>query len=560
MELARSKTRRVAQQAEAALVSPLMDYAVLDGRTPTVDQVRGQAEKIMQTGPLARVNRARKLFQYIVDQTLGGNSKRLKQYSIATEALGRGTDFDPDTDPIVRLEASKLRRALDDYYLRSGSSDPVRISIPKGSYVPVFELLDGKSGESKADPAPAGIVNYGTQTLSVQRLLIIPPQVQLKNGAAQTLTDGLFEQLNVELARYSDISLVTHSEIHGDMAIDLVGAGVKSQARFVVSGSARENGEQVRITVRLHDVRAGSIIWIECFDLDTNSSQGLQTEETIARHIAGAIADYYGVISHTLSLQSVYSVGKPWNLQDAIQRHRYLARTLTERVYRIARADLEIGMTQAAFHPMVWAALAHTIFYGNVLGFDDDENWMTLVYRYAQRSFELDHKCAFGHVVIGLHGLYQREFDDVFETCKRIMQDNPHAPSTKLSAGFFRSLAGDWTNGCAMLNSALSTLLHPPGWAYRVTFLDHYRRKNYVEALHEIGKYHAPEHFTPPLLRAAALAQLGRIEEASGSVAEVLRICPRFTTIAPRYFRYLTAFDDISDHLMQALHKAGLDL
>ena len=560
MELARSRTRRVAQRAEATLVPPLMDYTVLDGRTPTVEQVRSQAEKIMQTGPLARVNRARKLFQYIVDQTLGGNPKRLKQYSIATEALGRGTDFDPDTDPIVRLEASKLRRALDDYYLRSGSSDPVRISIPKGSYVPVFELIDGKSGESKAEPAPAGIVNYGTQTLSVQRLLIIPPQVQLKNGAAQALTDGLFEQLNVELARYSDIALVTHSEMHGDTAIDLVGAGVKAQARFVVSGSARENGEQVRVTVRLHDVRAGSIIWIECFDLDTNSSLGLQTEETIARHIAGAIADYYGVISHTLSLQSVYSVGKPWNLQDAIQRHRYLARTLTERVYRIARADLEIGMTHAAFHPMVWAALAHTIFYGNVLGFDDDENWMMLDDRYAQRSFELDHKCAFGHVVIGLHGLYQREFDDVFETCKRIMEDNPHAPSTKLSAGFFRSLAGDWTNGCGMLNSALATLLHPPGWAYRVTFLDHYRRKNYVEALHEIGKYHAPEHFTPPLLRAAALAQLGRIEEASGSVAEVLRICPRFKAIAPRYFRYLTAFDDISDHLMQALRKAGLEL
>ena len=226
--------------------------------------------------------------------------------------------------------------------------------------------------------------------------------------------------------------------------------------------------------------------------------------------LPGRVADYYGVISHTLSLQSVYSVGKPWNLQDAIQRHRYLARTLTERVYRIARADLEFGTTHAAYHPMIWAALAHTVFYGNVLGFDDDDNWMTLVYRYAQRSFELDHKCAFGHVVMALHGLYQRELDDVFEICKRIMQDNPHAPSTKLSAGFFRALAGDWEIGVAMLKSALSTLQYPPGWAYRITFLDHYRRKNYGDALHEIGKYHAPENFTPPLLRAAALAQLGR--------------------------------------------------
>ena len=140
------------------------------------------------------------------------------------------------------------------------------------------------------------------------------------------------------------------------------------------------------------------------------------------------------------------------------------------------------------------------------------------------------------------------------------MQDNPHAPSTKLSAGFFRALAGDWDTGTAMLNSALSGLLHPPGWAYRVTFLNHYRRKNYVEALHEIGKYHAPENFTPALLRAAALAQLGRIEEAESSAAEVLRLCPRFASVAPRYFRYLTSFDDISDHLLSGLDKAGLRL
>ena len=72
------------------------------------------------------------------------------------------------------------------------------------------------------------------------------------------------------------------------------------------------------MTARLHDVRAGSIIWIECFDLDANSNASLQTEDKTARHIAGAIADYYGVISHTLSLQSVYSISKPWNLQDAI--------------------------------------------------------------------------------------------------------------------------------------------------------------------------------------------------------------------------------------------------
>lgn len=555
MELAKTKQRH-AVVADGA-VPVMVDYAPSATGLPSAQQILAQSEKILLASTFARSNRSRKLLQYIIDQTLAGNAKRLKQYSIATDALGRGSDFDPDTDPIVRLEASKLRRALDDYYLRSGSCDPIRISVPKGSYVPTFELIDEKADSTAVTLAPANSASFKT-ALSAQRLLILPFQVQTKSNASQEIIEGVFEQLNVELARYSDMSLV--SEPLCEAANDPVGAGNKAHARFVISGGVRQNGEQIRITLRLHDARANSIIWMDCFDIDATARLGLQAEEVIARRIAGTVADYYGIISHTLSLQSVYSAVEPWNLQDTIQRHRYLARTLTERVYRIARADLEQGMVQAAFHPMIWAALGHTIFYGNVLGFDDEKNWMTTVYRHAQRSFELDHRCALGHVVMALYGLYQRELDDVIETCKRIEQDNPHAPSTQLSAGFFRALAGDWDHGIAMLNSALSGLLHPPGWAYRATFLDHYRRKNYTEALYEIDKYHAPENFTPSLLRAAALAQLGRIEEASNSAAEVMHICPRFTEISPRYFRYLSAFDDITDHVMQGLHKAGLKL
>jgi TolB-like protein len=556
VELAKTKQRRIAS-SEDGLPLVIVDYAPSNAKSPTSEQILAQAEKILQASTFVRSNRSRKLLQYLIERALAGNSKRLKQYSIATEALGRSSDFDPDTDPIVRLEASKLRRALDDYYLRSGSKDAVRISVPKGGYVPSFELLEEKAGGAAIALAPTNGANFKI-ALSVQRLLIVPFQVQVKGDATQALTDGVFEQLNVELARYSDISLV--SEPRGEAASDPVSAGNKAHARFVVSGSVRQNGEQIRITVRLYDAPGNSIIWMDCFDFDASARLGLQAEESIARRIAGVVADYYGVISNTLSLQSVYSAAEPCNLQDTIQRHRYFARTLTERGYRIARADLELGMTRAAFHPMIWAALAHTIFYGNVLGFDDEKGWMTIVYRHAQRSFELDHRCALGHVVMALHGLYHRELDDVIETCKRIEQDNPHAPSTQLSAGFFRALAGDWDHGVAMLKSALPLMLHPPGWAYRATFLNHYRRRDYAEALYEIANYHAPENFTPSLLRAAALAQLGRLDEASISAAEVMRICPRFAEISPRYFRYLSAFDDISGHVMQGLQKAGLKL
>lgn len=555
MELTRLKDKNPANVSSHAVASLAGGFDRSASRAPSTEEIRSQLERIFQTGPLARANRTRKLLEYIVNQSLAGNARRLKQYSIATEALGRGSDFDPDTDPIVRLEASKLRRALEDYYLRSKANDTVRISVPKGSYVPAFELIEW---DSETGSGESGVATLGASALSVQRLLILPLHANHRSDIDPSITDGLFEQLDVELARYSEIFLVKPPHMQDSAILDPVGAGLMAQARFVLSGSVRQSGDDVRITVRLHDVQAGSVIWVECFDLNAAGGLDLKTEDTIARHIAGAIADYYGVISHTLSLQSVHSTNMRWNLQDTILRHRYLARSLTERVYRRARADLDRGTQYAPFHPIMWAALGHTIFYGNVLGFDDDENWLAVANHCVERAFELDHKCALGHVVMALQGLYRREHADVIETCKRIMQHNSHAPSTKLSAGFFRALAGDWETGTAMMNSANAVLLHPPGWTYRVTFLNYFRKKHYSEALSEIGKYHAPGSITPLLLRAAALAELGRMEEAAASVAEVLRISPDFPRKAPRYFRYLSAFDEISDPLMNALRRAGL--
>ena len=530
-------------------------------RLPSPELIQHQVKQILAAASFSQAERTRKFLKYIVDQTLAGNAKRIKQYTIATEVLGRDADFDPDADPVVRLEAGKLRRALENYYLRAGADDKLRILVPKGSYVPIFDFFDPTVAVDFATHVPARDWAARVSPNS-QRVLVLPLNVQFQSEKCRTFSDGLVEQLIVELSRYRDIAVIsfTGSDKPNDPATNPLLSGIELNARFVVSGSVRRSGNQLRITIRLHDVQTGSIIWSDAFDLDTRPARALEAQDRIARQAAAAIADYYGVISHLLTVQSVHATDRPWTLQDAILRHRYLARTLTEKVYRLARPDLEYATQHAAHHPMVWAALAHTIFYGNVLGFDDDNDWMTVVYRFAQRSFELDHNCAFGHVVMALHELYQRDFDDVFETCDRIMKGNPHAPSTRLSAGFFRALAGDWDAGADMLSGALGALIHPPGWAYRVTFLNHYRKKNYGRALYEITKYHAPEHFTPPLLRSAALAQLGRIEEAKIARSEVMRICPAFYAISERYFRYLIPFDDLADHLKSGLHKAGFSL
>lgn len=526
--------------------------------------MRLHLRSLLSTPTFSDKARTAKFLEYIVEQTLAGKSGRLKQYSIATEALGRDASFNPDLDPVVRLEAGKLRRALESYYLQAGTRDPVRISVPRGGYVPTFHFVSAAqewhSGRLFENSGREPGLRLGMKNWDCDRLAVLPLRVQGSCSRSVAFSAGLLDQTIVELARYPDISVASIvADVCGvEPLTDPSKAGLRTQARFVLGGSARPSGDKLRLTFHLHDIEAGSIIWTECLDCDLSETSVIDSQEQIARRIAGAVADYYGVISHVLGLQSVYRAGPAPDVRAAIHRHRYLARTLSESVYRIARPDLEAATQYAPHHPMVWAALAHTTFYGHVLGFERDAQWMTLVDRYARRAFELDHRCSFGHVVMALQQLQGRSFDEVLETCVRISQCNPHAPSTKLSVGFFRALAGDWTAGIEMLNEALSGLLHPPGWAFRATYLDYYRRRLYGAALREIGKYHSPEHITPALLRAAALGQLGRIEEAGIAVSEVLRICPRFRDISAEYLRYLVPSDELQEHVMEGLRQAGL--
>jgi len=70
--------------------------------------------------------------RYVVSETLDGRADRIKAYSIAIEVFKRDESFDAQADPVVRIEAARLRFALERYYLLAGSSDPILIDMPKG--------------------------------------------------------------------------------------------------------------------------------------------------------------------------------------------------------------------------------------------------------------------------------------------------------------------------------------------------------------------------------------------------------------------------------------------
>ncbi|EHK54296.1 hypothetical protein MAXJ12_25823, partial [Mesorhizobium alhagi CCNWXJ12-2] len=94
----------------------------------------------MNSADFEATDREHRFLSYVVEETLSGRDGRIKAYSIAVEVFGRDVSFDPQSDPIVRIEAGHLRRSLERYYFTAGQADPVLITIPKGGYVPAFSL------------------------------------------------------------------------------------------------------------------------------------------------------------------------------------------------------------------------------------------------------------------------------------------------------------------------------------------------------------------------------------------------------------------------------------
>ena len=112
------------------------------------DAVRSQLERIVASAGFQRSPRSAGFLRYVVGRTLAGGAGDLKEYVIALEVFDREASYDPRVDATVRVEAGKLRVRLQKYYETDGQFDPIRIEIPKGAYVPVFQDLVGPSQEA----------------------------------------------------------------------------------------------------------------------------------------------------------------------------------------------------------------------------------------------------------------------------------------------------------------------------------------------------------------------------------------------------------------------------
>ncbi len=119
------------------------------------EDIAAALQRLLAWPEIARSGNLSKFLSYIVERKLRGETQSIKAYSIAVDVFGRPADFDPQTDPIVRVQARRLRALISQFYREDGAKDEVRIALPTGRYVPEFIRRDDAVAEEEISSQPA---------------------------------------------------------------------------------------------------------------------------------------------------------------------------------------------------------------------------------------------------------------------------------------------------------------------------------------------------------------------------------------------------------------------
>ena len=177
---------------------------------PTPHEVRAAVDRMIVSEPFSRSPQLGTFLRFVVEAVLCGKSGRIKAYTIGVEVLRRDVKFDPQLDPIVRVEGTRLRRTIERYYAGPGADDPVIIDLPRGGYVPVFRRrqrrMPGAAARSDlpaTQPAPAALPSgNGMPTLRVAPFVVLgTPDARAiwaeSLGGKLSEALALFETINV---------------------------------------------------------------------------------------------------------------------------------------------------------------------------------------------------------------------------------------------------------------------------------------------------------------------------------------------------------------------------
>jgi TolB-like protein len=196
--------------------------------------VNNHLDQALSSPLFRKAERQSRFLRFVVDAALQSPQATIKEFDIAVAVYDRRADYDPRTDPIVRVEAARLRARLREYY-EVTPPERVRIDIPKGQYVPQFIPVEGGPAQAASD-------------LSI---LVAPFRSLSNDPGDQNFCDGLTEEVVHKLAQDHRLRVITQS------AAAWLEQSEGPKPRYLLEASLRRAGPEIRVTLHLMELTRG---------------------------------------------------------------------------------------------------------------------------------------------------------------------------------------------------------------------------------------------------------------------------------------------------------------
>jgi TolB-like protein/Tfp pilus assembly protein PilF len=556
---------------------------------PDSRQVLDALQKIITQASTDATERSRRLLEYLVTEELEGRGSRIKAYSIATEVLGRPSSFDPQKDPIVRIEAARLRRMLEHYYLTEGRDDAVIIEIPKGAYVPRFRFSGADGGAqapaSRDTPeAPPGRlvptllgVGFGIAALVLALVwigavllrppeeataelrvpaLIVKPLTDLAHSTESALiAQGLTERIIEKTSRFQELSVIATDADYSRIPA--------SEARYEFGGTLRMEGGRLLVQTRLVDRTDGRVIWADSIDAELKPRQIFNVELQIADQIATRIAEPTGVVFQSERRMLLDTPPESWSAYYCVLTAYAYRASVAAAQHEPVRACLERAVAAHQDYATAWALLS--LVYLDEVRFlyppppGNAVPPLTRAYDTARRAVELDAANIRGQQALMMALALRGENAAAIEVGTQALALNPNDVDFKGEFGHRVALNGEWDRGCTLVEEALKASAQKTAYYKSINALCHYFSKDVKQAAIAIRDADAIDNPAYHVIAAAILAEAGDTEQALEHVDWLRKAVPgqldRFILSVTRRL----ARPEDRERFLASLRKVGLD-
>lgn len=350
--------------------------------SPSRDEIKLALERVLAWPEIARSPQLRRFLDYIVQRSLEGQGQSIKAYSIAVDVFGRPADFDPQTDPIVRVQARRLRGLLEQYYSGPGADDPLRIQLPVGRYVPDFVVATAPGEpESAAAPAPAPYIaetpSRGQVTVSWFVLLVIAlgaaalafslstwgPRQEALSQAPGVLQRPRLTVVEFQNATGDNAKLIAASGLAMEVVTDLEAFDTVNvrfaaspddrfadpgESDFLLNGMVRRGPvgtEALEYSFSLTDRPSGGVVWTRSIMVQEPSTGQILALDSVSLNLAAALGSMRGPIhGRAREMLAQYSIDG--------QENAYLCRMLFD-MYRDTSAFSAAERARSCFGKLI---------------------------------------------------------------------------------------------------------------------------------------------------------------------------------------------------------------